>query len=117
MSTRCGDLDPTAIFHCRELVGSDTSDAAIESFLNTQCGFKGLCGASDIREVEAKMLQGTRQQGNLREGRQGESRGNKKARRKKMKKKEEARRCKKLKKEEKEASRRSKKQNEEEDSF
>jgi len=59
MATRTGDIDPTAIFHCKDLVGDDKSDASIEQFLNTECGFKGLCGETDIREVEKRMHSGS----------------------------------------------------------
>lgn len=53
MGTRCGDIDPALHFYLqREL---ELPSAEIESLLNKQSGLKGLCGVSDMREVEQRI--------------------------------------------------------------
>ena len=49
MGTRCGDLDPSVHFYLARALGMDISQ--IETLLNHDSGLKGLCGASDMREV------------------------------------------------------------------
>lgn len=59
MGTRCGDLDPSVHFHLARTAGMDLNE--IESMLNHQSGMKGLCGASDMREVHRLADQGDAQ--------------------------------------------------------
>lgn len=49
MGTRCGDLDPSMHFYLTRTLGMDINQ--IEILLNHDSGMKGLCGASDMREV------------------------------------------------------------------
>lgn len=49
MGTRCGDLDPSVHFYLARTLDMTLSE--IESLLNHDSGMKGLCGASDMREV------------------------------------------------------------------
>jgi len=49
MGTRCGDLDPSVHFYLARTLGMDINQ--IETLLNHDSGMKGLCGASDMREV------------------------------------------------------------------
>ncbi|PRP89856.1 acetate kinase [Planoprotostelium fungivorum] len=49
MGTRAGDMDPTATFHMTE--GTFDADK-IENMLNKESGFKGICGKSDVREIQ-----------------------------------------------------------------
>lgn len=49
MGTRCGDLDPSLHFYLARTVGMDLDE--IETLLNLDSGLKGLCGASDMRDV------------------------------------------------------------------
>lgn len=49
MGTRCGDLDPAVPLHLARTAGLGLD--ALESVLNAESGLKGLCGASDMREV------------------------------------------------------------------
>lgn len=49
MGTRCGDLDPSVPFYLGRTLGMELND--IETLLNHDSGMKGLCGASDMREV------------------------------------------------------------------
>jgi acetate kinase len=49
MGTRCGDLDPSVHFYLARTLGMDLNQ--IETLLNHDSGMKGLCGASDMREV------------------------------------------------------------------
>lgn len=49
MGTRCGDLDPSVHFYLARTLNMTLSE--IESLLNHDSGMKGLCGASDMREV------------------------------------------------------------------
>ncbi len=62
MGTRCGDLDPTIPFY----LGRSTplEGAEIESMLNQDSGLKGICGASDMREVQ-RLAQGGHAQARL----------------------------------------------------
>lgn len=49
MGTRCGDLDPAIPLLLRELTGLERED--VNRMLNNESGLRGLCGASDMREV------------------------------------------------------------------
>lgn len=49
MGTRCGDLDPAIHFYLARTTGLDYD--GIEALLNKESGLKGICGASDMREV------------------------------------------------------------------
>jgi acetate kinase len=49
MGTRCGDLDPSVHFYLSKTVGMSLDE--IETLLNHDSGMKGLCGASDMREI------------------------------------------------------------------
>ncbi len=52
MGTRCGDIDPAIIFHLIEEKGY--SAEKVFTLLNKESGMKGLCGETDMREVEVK---------------------------------------------------------------
>ena len=56
MGTRSGDLDPTIVLRLIEHAGM-TSDA-VEQLLNFDSGLKGLCDASDMREIQQRAAQG-----------------------------------------------------------
>lgn len=49
MGTRCGDIDPSITFYLARTL--DMSIEEIEKMFNEESGMKGLCGASDMREV------------------------------------------------------------------
>ena len=49
MGTRCGDLDPAIPFYLERETG--LSPQAVEGMLNKASGLKGICGASDMREI------------------------------------------------------------------
>ena len=56
MGTRCGDIDPALHFYLqRELA---LSSAETENLLNKRSGLIGLCGVSDMREVERRIEAG-----------------------------------------------------------
>lgn len=50
MGTRCGDLDPSVIFHLINERGIAASE--LNDILNKQSGLQGLCGHSDMRDVK-----------------------------------------------------------------
>ena len=50
MGTRCGDLDPSIPFFLEQWTERDS--AQVEVLLNQESGLKGICGASDMREIE-----------------------------------------------------------------
>lgn len=50
MGTRCGDLDPSVPLYLESL--RDTDAERVEALLNQESGLKGICGASDMREIE-----------------------------------------------------------------
>lgn len=56
MGTRSGDLDPAIVLRLVEHAGM-TPDA-VEQLLNFDSGLKGLCGASDMREIQQRAAQG-----------------------------------------------------------
>lgn len=49
MGTRCGDIDPSLPFYLMRQTGMKPDD--IENLLNRDSGLKGVCGASDMREI------------------------------------------------------------------
>ena len=56
MGTRSGDVDPTVITHVAAATGSPLSEIA--DALNRESGLRGLCGSSDMREVETRTAEG-----------------------------------------------------------
>ena len=50
MGTRSGDIDPAVVFHLARTAGMDISE--IDDELNRRGGMLGLCGHSDMRDVE-----------------------------------------------------------------
>ena len=50
MGTRCGDIDPTIIFHLVNSLKYDLSQ--VDHLLNNKSGLLGFCGFSDMREVK-----------------------------------------------------------------
>jgi acetate kinase len=53
MGTRCGDLDPAVSGYVARSAGLGMAE--IERMLHEESGLKGLCGASDMREVERRV--------------------------------------------------------------
>ena len=51
MESRCGDMDPSVILHLLE--ARHLYPTEIDDLLNRNCGLKGLCGKSDMRDVLA----------------------------------------------------------------
>ncbi|MGW0431291.1 acetate/propionate family kinase [Micromonospora sp. NPDC003197] len=49
MGTRCGDLDPTVVFHLHRAAGLSWDE--VDQLLNRRSGLLGLCGDNDMREV------------------------------------------------------------------
>ena len=56
MGTRCGDLDPSVPFYVMRQTGMTADD--VEHLLNRESGLKGICGASDMREVLDRAAKG-----------------------------------------------------------
>jgi acetate kinase len=56
MGTRCGDIDPAPVFHLQRTAGLDPDE--IDLVLNSASGIKALVGASDLREVHARVAAG-----------------------------------------------------------
>lgn len=56
MGTRCGDVDPAVPLLLRELTGRERED--VHRLLNHESGLLGVCGASDMREVHARIAAG-----------------------------------------------------------
>ncbi|MFC5380222.1 acetate/propionate family kinase [Aquipuribacter nitratireducens] len=52
MGTRSGEVDPALAGHLRRVAGLDAE--AVETALNTASGLRGLCGDSDLRDVERR---------------------------------------------------------------
>lgn len=50
MGTRCGDIDPAILFYIARK--HDLSIDELDAILNKKSGLKGICGSSDMREVE-----------------------------------------------------------------
>lgn len=56
MGTRCGDIDPALHFYLQRETGLDST--AVENLLNKQSGLKGVCGVSDMREIQQRASDG-----------------------------------------------------------
>lgn len=56
MGTRCGDIDPSVIFHMSEKLNYSLSD--IETLLLKKSGMLGLTGYHDLRDVQIKAEKG-----------------------------------------------------------
>ncbi len=56
MGTRSGDIDPAVVFHLARAAGMDISE--IDDELNRRGGMLGLCGHSDMRDVESAAVEG-----------------------------------------------------------
>jgi len=56
MGTRCGDLDPTVIFHLHRVAGLPIEE--IEISLTRHAGLQGLTGANDMRAVQQRRAAG-----------------------------------------------------------
>ncbi len=52
MGSRCGDIDPGVLLYMQRELGFDASE--VEKVLNKESGLKGLCGSSDLREIESR---------------------------------------------------------------
>ncbi|RAV34191.1 acetate kinase [Corynebacterium heidelbergense] len=50
MGTRCGDIDPSIIFHLKRSAGMGVDE--IDNLLNRRSGLKGLSGVNDFRELK-----------------------------------------------------------------
>lgn len=59
MATRCGDIDPAIVFYLSRKTG--LSNAELERILTEQSGFLGICGESDMRQINTLMQQGDKQ--------------------------------------------------------
>ncbi len=58
MGTRSGDIDPAIIFFLHRNLHMDIDE--IDSLLNRDSGLMGLCGDSDMRTIEARIMSGDR---------------------------------------------------------
>ena len=56
MGTRCGDIDPSVIFHIIERTGVSLTE--LQNVLNKKSGMLGLCGLSDMRDIKAALRNG-----------------------------------------------------------
>jgi acetate kinase len=56
MGTRSGDVDPALVVHLHRTAGFEVEE--IDRVLNSGSGMKGLAGASDLREVHARVAAG-----------------------------------------------------------
>lgn len=56
MGTRSGDLDPAIPFYLMEEAGLTTDE--IDKVLNKESGLKGICGDSDMRDIEERAESG-----------------------------------------------------------
>lgn len=56
MGTRSGDIDPAVLVHLSRRAGMSTDD--LDVLLNSRSGMLGLCGASDMRDVEERWKAG-----------------------------------------------------------
>ena len=56
MGTRCGDIDPAIFHYIAKARNIDVT--AVDEILNKKSGVLGICGCSDMREVEDKMAEG-----------------------------------------------------------
>jgi acetate kinase len=56
MGTRSGDLDPQILIYLATQQGLSLNE--IDNVLNKESGLKGICGSSDMRDIEAKAKNG-----------------------------------------------------------
>ncbi|MEE0968396.1 MAG: acetate kinase [Clostridia bacterium] len=56
MGTRSGDFDPAMVTYIMEKKG--LTPAEMSNYMNKNCGFGGLCGMTDCRDVEAAAAEG-----------------------------------------------------------
>ncbi len=56
MGTRCGDIDPSIPFYIIRRTGMRPDE--VENLLNKESGLKGVCGASDMREILERAAKG-----------------------------------------------------------
>lgn len=56
MGTRCGEVDPTALFYIAQK--EDMTISRIDDMINKQSGMVGLTGMSDMRDVDAAVERG-----------------------------------------------------------
>jgi acetate kinase len=56
MGTRCGDIDPAIILFLQEMDGMPFQE--VNTLLNKKSGLLGLCGRSDMRDIEAAAASG-----------------------------------------------------------
>ncbi|MEV4641564.1 acetate kinase [Actinoplanes sp. NPDC049548] len=56
MGTRCGDIDPTVIFHLHRVAGLPIEE--IEHSLTRNAGLQGMADANDMREVQRRRAAG-----------------------------------------------------------
>lgn len=56
MGTRCGDIDPAAVFHLYRVAGMSIDE--IDTLFNKASGLKGLTGDNDMRGVRARAENG-----------------------------------------------------------
>jgi acetate kinase len=56
MGTRCGDLDPSIPFYLMRRTGMKPEE--VENLLTRDSGLKGVCGVSDMREVQERAAKG-----------------------------------------------------------
>ena len=56
MGTRSGDIDAAAVGFIAEQKGMSASE--VVTYLNKECGFKGIAGYSDCRDLSALCEQG-----------------------------------------------------------
>ncbi|MES2730867.1 MAG: acetate kinase [Bacteroidota bacterium] len=59
MGTRSGDMDPSIIFYLMNKLG--LSAEQVNAMLNQQSGLLGLCGFSDMRDVQKAIQQGNKE--------------------------------------------------------
>lgn len=59
MGTRCGDMDPALHFYLLRQAGKPPEE--LEEIINAQSGLKGICGVSDMREIQHQASQGNKQ--------------------------------------------------------
>jgi acetate kinase len=56
MGTRCGDIDPAIIFYMEEAAGMSSGE--LNHILNKKSGLLGMCGRSDMRDIEEAVARG-----------------------------------------------------------
>jgi acetate kinase len=56
MGTRCGDIDPSIPFYLMRQTVMKPDD--VENILNRESGLKGICGVSDMREIQDRAAKG-----------------------------------------------------------